>query len=115
VAECAEGVGSPAYARMLAEYSSPAEFLDAIRTTPVVIDQWQLERLALSGLKHRLLFYTPGAKPEELGCLGAQSFANLEEAVAAVVAGLPSGGRLALIPDGPYAFARAMELEATVA
>jgi nickel-dependent lactate racemase len=115
VAECAEGIGSPPYASMLAEYRSPAEFLDAIRTTPVVIDQWQLERLALSGLKHRLLFYTPGAKPEQLGCLGAHSFANLEDAVAAVIAGLPAGGRLALIPDGPYAFARAMALETTVA
>ena len=74
-----------------------------------------LARLALSGLKHRLLFYTPGAKPEQLGCLGAQSFANLEDAVAAVLEGLPPGGRLALIPDGPYAFTRAMQLEATVA
>ena len=115
VAECAEGIGSPPYARMLAAYSGNQSFLDSIRDAPVEIDQWQLERLALGSLKHRLLFYTPGAKPEQLGCLAAQSFANLDEAVAAVLDGLPAGGRLALVPDGPYAYARAMELEATVA
>jgi nickel-dependent lactate racemase len=115
VAECAEGIGSPPYARMLAAYSGNLTFLDSIRDAPVEIDQWQLERLALGSLKHRLLFYTPGAKPEELGCLAAQAFSNLDDAVAAVLDSLPPGGRVALIPDGPYAFARAMELEAAPA
>jgi nickel-dependent lactate racemase len=115
VAECAEGIGSPEYARMLAAYSGNQSFLDSIRDAPVEIDQWQLERLALGSLKHRLLFYTPGAKPEQLGCLAAQTFANLDDAIAAVVDGLPPGGRLALVPDGPYAYARAVALEAAVA
>jgi hypothetical protein len=100
---------------MLAAYSGNQSFLDSIRDAPVEIDQWQLERLALGSLKHRLLFYTPGAKPEQLGCLAAQTFANLDDAIAAVVDGLPPGGRLALVPDGPYAYARAVALEATVA
>lgn len=115
VAECAEGIGSPPYARMLAGYQGPEPFLDSIRNAPVVIDQWQLERLALGSLKHRLLFYTPGAKPEQLGSLAAQAFSNLDNAVAAVLDGLPPGGRVALVPDGPYAYARAMQFEATVA
>jgi len=115
VGECAEGIGSPAFAKMLAEFKGCQEFLDDIRTTPVVQDQWQLERLALAGLKHRLLFYTPGARPEQLGCLAKQAFANLDDAVAALVAELPAGGRVALIPEGPYAYARAENLEAAFA
>src|SRR5579863_2833297 len=91
VGECAEGIGSPAYAKMLAEFKGNRQFLDAIRTTPVVHDQWQLERLALAGLQHRLLFYTPGAKPEQLGSLAAQAYANLDDAVTALLNSLPDG------------------------
>jgi nickel-dependent lactate racemase len=114
VAECAEGIGSPAFAKMLAEFEGNQTFLDSIQDTPVVIDQWQLERMALSGLRHKLLFYTPGAKPEQLGCVGPQTYGTLDEAVAAVIAGLPASGRVALIPEGPYTFARALEMEASL-
>jgi nickel-dependent lactate racemase len=115
VAECAEGIGSPQFARMLAEYQGDQEFLASITGTPVVIDQWQLERMALSGIRNKLLFYTPGAKREELGAVGGQAFDSLDEAVEALLAGLPAGGRVALIPDGPYTFARAFEPEAAMA
>lgn len=115
VAECAEGIGSPQFARMLAEYQGDQEFLASITGTPVVIDQWQLERMALSGIRNKLLFYTPGAMREELGAVGGQAFDSLDEAVEALLAGLPAGGRVALIPDGPYTFARAFEPEAAMA
>jgi lactate racemase len=115
VAECAEGIGSPQFAQMLASYAGPEEFLDSIRNTPVVIDQWQMERLALADQRNRLLFYTPGAKPEQLGCLSARDFGQLEDAIEAVLADLPRDGRVALVPDGPYTYARAAEVEATVA
>jgi lactate racemase len=115
VAACAEGIGSPTYTKMLAEFRGNQDFLDAIRGTPVEIDQWQLEKLALAGLKHRLLFYTPGVSPSQLGCLGPQWFGDLNEAIAAALEGLPADGRVALIPDGPYTYARAMALEASVA
>ena len=115
VAECAEGIGSPTYAKMLDEFRGYEEFLDSIRDTPVEIDQWQVEKLALAGQKHRLLFYTPGASPSRLGSLGPQCFADLTEAVSTALDGLPGDGRVALIPEGPYTFARAMALEASVA
>jgi len=114
VAECAEGMGSPTFAAMLRGYAGHQEFLDSIGATPVVIDQWQIEKLALAGLKHRLLFYTPGVRRDEIGRLGAALFGDPDSAVAALVAGLPRGGHLALIPEGPYAFARAQEVEAAV-
>ena len=108
LAECAEGIGSPEYARLLKAYRGHAEFLKEIETTPVEIDQWQLEKLAMTGLKNDLLFYTPGAAREALGSLGPQSFADVNQAIAAVLSGLAPGARVALLPEGPYTFARAV-------
>ena len=107
VSECAEGVGSPEFARKLAGYGGHAQFLDAIRAAPVEVDQWQLEKLALAGMEHELFFYTPGVRPEQLGGLGARAFGRVDKAVAAALEGLPDGARVALVPEGPYTFARA--------
>ena len=115
IGECSEGIGSPAFAKMLADFTGNQEFLEAIRSTPVVHDQWQMERLAMAGLKHKLLFYTPGARPEQIGCLAAQWCGTLDDAVARLIASLPAGGRVALIPEGPYTYARAESLETALA
>jgi lactate racemase len=106
--ECAEGIGSPEFARMLKDYRGHAEFLESIHNAAVEIDQWQLEKLALTGIEHELLFYTPGAPNEGLGSLSARSFGNLDDAVAALVSGLPRDARIALLPEGPYTYARAV-------
>jgi hypothetical protein len=107
VAQCAEGIGSPEFARKLESFTNCQSYLDEIRDTPVEIDQWQLEKMALTGLKHKIVFYTPGASRDKLGGLGAQAFTGLKEAVASLLDGLPAGARVALVPEGPYTFARA--------
>jgi lactate racemase len=107
VSECAEGIGSPEYSRQLREYTGHAEFLKKIRDAKVQIDQWQLEKLALLEIEHELLFYTPGAPMDALGSLRANSFPTLDGAVAALLRGLRHGARIALLPEGPYTFARA--------
>ncbi len=105
--ECAEGIGSAEFARMLKAYAGHAEFLEEIRETKVEVDQWQLEKLALTGIEHELLFYAPGAAKEDLGCLAAGMFGSLNDAVAALVDGLDAGARVVLLPEGPYTYARA--------
>jgi nickel-dependent lactate racemase len=107
VAECAEGVGSPEFARKLEAFKGCASYLEEIRETAVEVDQWQLEKLALTGLKHDLYFYTPGVSRQQLGSLGAKAFDDLGEAIAATLDGLPAGARVALVPEGPYTFAKA--------
>jgi nickel-dependent lactate racemase len=109
VAQCAEGVGSPEFARKLSSMKSFRGFLDEIHTAPVEVDQWQLEKLALAGEKYELYFFTPGVTKGQLGFLADSVFSTLEEAVAATLAGLPGDARVALIPEGPYTFARAEE------
>ena len=109
VAECAEGVGSPEFARKMAGLTSFDGFLEEITSTPVEVDQWQVEKLALTGQKFNLFFYTPGVSKAQLGFLGAKAFQNLDDAVRATLDGLSQGARIALVPEGPYTFARAEE------
>jgi nickel-dependent lactate racemase len=106
VGECAEGVGSPEFSEKIAGYAGPQELLDSIADTPVVPDQWQAEKTALTNLRHPLLFFTPGVQRDRMGALGDHAFADLPSAIEGLVAGLPPNARVAIVPDGPYAFAR---------
>ena len=103
---CTEGVGSPEFAKMLREYRGPESFLAGLNGMPVEVDQWQLEKLALVSQQNEIFYYAPGVEKSELGCLRESSLSNLDDAVRAVLHGLQSGARVALIPEGPYAFAR---------
>jgi nickel-dependent lactate racemase len=106
--ECAEGMGSPEFGQFMRTLTGFQDFLDWIRENPVEVDQWQLEKLALTGLKHELYFYTPGVTKLQLGCLGARAYSDLNEAIAAVLQGLPDNAHVVLVPDGPYTYARAV-------
>jgi lactate racemase len=104
--ECAEGVGSPEFAEKVASFAGYDNFLDEIRSAEVVIDQWQLEKLALTGQKHELFLYVPGLAKERLGGLASRCFWDAKSAVDAVLQRLPAGARVALVPEGPYVYAR---------
>jgi nickel-dependent lactate racemase len=106
IGEGTEGIGSPEFAEKLAAFTGHQQFLDEIKNKPVIIDQWQLEKLALVGLRNEIFFYTPGVSKKQIGALAENSFSNLDDAIAAVLSNLPSGAHVALVPDGPYAFAR---------
>jgi len=103
--ECAEGIGSAEFAEMLRSFTGPEPFLRAITDAEVVVDQWQLEKLALMDQRHELFFYTPGAEKSRLGSLAEKSYHDIDVAVEAFVQGLPAQARVALIPEGPYVFA----------
>jgi nickel-dependent lactate racemase len=107
--ECAEGVGSPEFAGKVASFSNYDRFLEEIGNADVVVDQWQLEKLALAGQKHELFFYLPGIANDKLGNLAYRCFASWQAATAAVLSGLPAGAKVALVPDGPYVYARVPE------
>jgi nickel-dependent lactate racemase len=106
-AECAEGAGSPEFTRKLRAITGYESFLEEIREAAVDVDQWQLEKLALTGVKFELFFHTPGVKKSDLGFIATRAYDSAAEAVAALLDGLPAGARVALVPDGPYTFARA--------
>jgi nickel-dependent lactate racemase len=104
--ECAEGVGSPDFTDKLRNFPGNEQYLRDIADTPVVPDQWQLEKLALVGLTNELFFYMPGLAPEDLGALGANCFSDLNTAVNRLFQDLPPNPQIVLIPEGPYTYAR---------
>jgi hypothetical protein len=82
--------------------------LEAIARAPVVVDQWQLEKLALVSGRTKLLFYVPGLPQEYHASLWGRVFNSAPAAVEALLDGLPAGARVAVIPEGPYVLARSM-------
>ncbi|HWE83421.1 MAG TPA: nickel-dependent lactate racemase [Terracidiphilus sp.] len=110
MAECAEGVGAPEFAARVKRVASLEASLDEMAHTPVEVDQWQLEKLALAGRRCELLFYTPGVAPEAAGALASRMYRSPEAAVRALVDGLRPGARVLVIPEGPYVFAQVAEM-----
>ncbi len=104
--ECREGAGSPEFTAMLRRFTSYEDLLSELSTAPVEIDQWQLEKLALTGLNHELFLHTPGVPASDLGALANHTYATPEGAVEAALRDLPQHARIALVPEGPYVFAR---------
>jgi nickel-dependent lactate racemase len=107
LAACQEGSGAPEFTRMVAEFPSDRQFMDHILDQPVVVDQWQLEKLGLVTAKADVLFYVPGLPEQYHAGLWGRSFADPGEAIGALTGGLPQGALIAVIPEGPYVLARA--------
>jgi nickel-dependent lactate racemase len=106
LAECAEGVGGAEFSQMLAKYASDRAFMDEIAAAPVVVDQWQLEKLALVTARAEVLYYVPGLPRKYYESLWGRAFDTPEAAVAALTSSLPRSARIALIPEGPYVLAQ---------
>lgn len=106
VAECAEGAGAPEFAQKMREFTSYSQLLDQLTAAPVAVDQWQLEKLALAGQKFEILFHVPGL-PEELHpALGGRVFPTIEGVMGVLQKQLRPNALVAVIPEGPYVFAR---------
>lgn len=106
ISECPEGAGAPEFCEMLQRARTGREFLDLIREAPVVVDQWQLEKLALVTERAEVLFFTPGLPAEYGSTLWGSAHSSTEDAVTAAFSGLPPGARVALMPEGPYVLAK---------
>jgi nickel-dependent lactate racemase len=106
MAACDEGPGAPEFRRMLTEFPSWQGFLDHIDRTPVVIDQWQLEKLAMVTRKADVSFYVPGLPAEYYPTLWGPAHTSAPAAVDALVRSLAPGATVAVIPEGPYVLAK---------
>jgi nickel-dependent lactate racemase len=113
IGACAEGAGAPEFRQMLLAGLNDSAFLQQIASAPVVVDQWQLEKLALVTTERQLLYYVPGLAAEYQGKLWGRCFATPETAVAALLEGLPREARVAVIPEGPYVLASCGEAGAS--
>ena len=106
VAACQEGLGGAEFTHFARRFPNAQACLDATAKEPVVIDQWQLEKLALVAQKAQLAFCMPGISEKDRSYLWGPVFENPTQAVEAVCAKLPRGAHVAVIPEGPYVFSQ---------
>lgn len=109
ISACTEGAGAPEFCDMLEKFPTPQAFLDHVAENPVVVDQWQLEKLALVCRDKELLFHVPGLEARYQHKLWGVHYSDVQEAIGAVLHGLNAGARVAVIPEGPYVLARVEE------
>jgi hypothetical protein len=91
---------------MLAKHPSDRGFMDEIAKAAVVVDQWQLEKLALVTGKAEVLYYVPGLPRQYHASLWGKAYATPDAAVDALTSSLPPNAHIALIPEGPYVLAQ---------
>lgn len=102
VAECAEGLGSPEFARMATSFSSDSEFMDALASRPVVIDQWQLEECAKATRHAEVVLVSEKIHREYAGRLFVRTAPSVSAALTHGMSRLGGSARIAVIPKGPY-------------
>ena len=105
-AECREGLGSPEFTAFVHRFPDSRTCLETMAKEPVVIDQWQLEKLALVMQKVRVWFCTPGIPAKDQRYLWGETFKEPQLAVDTVCQELPRGANVAVIPEGPYVFSQ---------
>ena len=110
IAACREGMGSPEFSELMRNAGASSLLLDELADRPVEVDQWQAEKLAIVARKARLSFGVPGVSAEDRAVLWGPAFADPQEAVNDLLERLPAGGRVIVIPEGPYVFS---QMEAT--
>jgi len=115
VAACEEGPGAPEFRDLLKRYARAEQYLEETAEAPVIIDQWQLDKLAMVVRKAEVLYYVPGLPADYYPSLWGSPFSDAGEAVEALTAGLVPGATIAVIPEGPYVLARATAPEVCVA
>ena len=106
VAACTEGIGGPEFAELVRRGADWKTLLADIENSPVQIDQWQAEKLALVAAKAKLSFCLPGISRDDHRCLWGPAFDTPQQAVNDLLARIPAGGSLVVIPEGPYVFSQ---------
>lgn len=106
-AKCAEGIGSPDFTRLILDAPTLEQFLmDIRRPGYYVLDQWQLQKMAMVRDKFDVWFYSDGIDPETQRNLFVTPLASVAEGLGRVKERFGDSARIAVIPEGPYVAAR---------
>jgi len=109
-AECEEGLGSPEFTAMATRHRSAQAFLDAIFSSPVVIDQWQLEECAKAAREVEVILVSPNIAGRHREELFIGTAATMDEALERGFRKFGPDASVAVIPEGPYTL---VDIEAT--
>lgn len=106
-AECAEGLGSDEFCDMATKFESAEAFLQTILSSPVVLDQWQLEECAKAVRKADVVLVSSGIPAKHLDKLFVRSSESVESALQQGLARYGHDATVAVIPKGPYTLVEA--------
>jgi nickel-dependent lactate racemase len=98
---CREGVGSAEFTRIVRTFPDWKACLDGLLEQPVIIDQWQLEKLALVARRAEILWCVPGVPADLRRYIWGPVFDEPQRAVEALAEALPRNARVAVIPKAP--------------
>ncbi len=101
-AECVEGLGSDEFREMATKFQSANSFLETILSSPVVLDQWQLEECAKAARKADVVLVSSGIAASHLEKLFIRSCNSVEEALRQGFGKYGPQASVAVIPKGPY-------------
>jgi nickel-dependent lactate racemase len=105
VAACTEGVGGPEFGDIMRRSTDWKTLLRELEAEPnVTVDQWQAEKLAMVAEKAKLAYCVPGVSAADQQRLWGPAYGTPQEAVDALLGGLPRRRQVVVIPDGPYVF-----------
>lgn len=102
-ASLSEGIGGPEFTEMCFSLQSVAEFVDRIYSSPVEVDQWQLQELMIA-LKHagEIMIVGEGVSAENLGKFLLSPLPSVGAALEVARARHGREARVVVIPEGPY-------------
>ena len=101
-AECAEGLGGPEFTAMATRFSSARDFTDHVRSSPVEVDQWQLEECARAVRHAEAILVSPRIAREYAGGLFVRTVSSMDEALRIAFSRAGPQPHVAVIPQGPY-------------
>ena len=105
-AALSEGIGSASFEELLRACTSPADFeLRLADDGFFAVDQWMIQHLCQAHRRARVMLYTDGLPVEVANALLVEAVPSLEEGLRRALAALPPGGRIAVLPQGPYLLA----------
>lgn len=104
--QCAEGIGSPEFTRLILETDDLGKFNEDIRKPGVyTLDQWQLQKLSSVAEKHEVWLCSGGIPKETQAKLFVTPLVSMGEAVGRIMGRFGGDARIAVIPEGPYVYA----------
>lgn len=98
-----EGLGGEEFSSMCHTIREIGEFLDRLYSSPVQIDQWQLQEF-MNALRHagEIMIVSDGVGPDTLGKFLLSPYPTVEGALEAARAKAGPEATLVVIPEGPY-------------
>lgn len=104
--ECSEGIGSDQFSKLVQQYSDLQKFLhDITRQDFFVMDQWQLQKYAISRQKVDVVLVSDLLSSQTKNAIHVSWRNSVKDAISSTLQKYGDDATIAVIPQGPYVLA----------